>query len=359
MIFLVSRDMDFQRIFGQKNSGENTEFVVSKKRPTQCISLIIKCSFCYHPHRVSILEEVYGGYYMSNRKIRKDNSEGERNMNVFLYARVSSEEQAKKDKSVHDQISYLIDESKLHDWNVVGYAYDNGHTASDTTRSGLISMINAIKTEKIDLVAFYHNDRLTRSKDDFYGELKRVFQKTNTNMWFNNLPNLDFTSPEGDMVLGNMINLSEYTRKNTQRRTIFALKQKQKEGGWVGKAPLGYDIGEDTGHKLKINKVEAMAVRSIYKWYTADEETSIRNIVDRLNSHPLFSKLKTWNYSIRLILANPVYTGVVIHDDELVPGEHSPLISVELFLKAKNKRDRNARCRGKKRMNKSKGKSKK
>lgn len=260
--------------------------------------------------------------------------------NVLLYARVSTEEQAEQDRSVHDQINYLIEQGERNGWNVMGYMYDNGYTAGETERPALLHILRIVRQVDVDMVAFYHNDRLTRSKGDFYGEIKDIFQDTDTNMWFNNLPDIDFTTPEGDMILGNMINMSEYTRKDLQRKTKFALKSKQQDGGWVGKAPLGYDIGEETGHELKINEKEAMAVRKIFKWYAEDDNTSIRDIIDRLNKHPVFSDIKNWGWDVRTILSNPVYTGIVLIDGEKpVPGKHNPIISTELFKKVEDKRN--------------------
>ncbi len=266
------------------------------------------------------------------------------NKKALLYARVSTEEQAKNDKSVHDQITYLIENGNDLGWDIQGFCYDNGYTAGETERPALIHILRLVQQADIDLVAFYHNDRLTRSKDDFYGEIKDIFAETNTDIWFNNLPNVDLDTPEGDMILGNMINMSEYVRKDTKRKTEFALEKKQKDGEWIGKAPLGYDIGEETDHELQINEKEAMAVRQIFKWYTEDEDTSMRDIMDRMNNHPVFGEMKKWSWDVRNIIANPVYTGIIVQKGEkILQGNHSPIISTELFVKAKKKRSKKSR----------------
>lgn len=272
------------------------------------------------------------------------------NTNWLLYARVSTEKQSKKDTSVHDQLSYLKSMCKEKDWNIMGVFYDNGFTSKDQNRPALRYMLSFMKkySNIIDGVAFYHNDRLTRSKKGFYGEILDVFKDYNIRPLFTNMPDIDPRDIEGDLILANLINISEYFRKDGARKVKFGMHQKAKKGGWIGKAPTGYKIIDGD---LIIDEFESSVIKYLYNTYITDD-ISFRNLREMMKSHSIYSKMKWSLTKVDYILRNPVYLGIMLTPDgELVAGNHEAIITGEQFISAMEKRKSRSRFTGNKTYN--------
>ena len=80
-------------------------------------------------------------------------------MKVGLYARVSTDEQAKEGYSIGAQCKKLQQYAELNDWNGILYV-DDGYSAKDLNRPQAIQLFKDIEDKKIDTVVVYKLDRL-------------------------------------------------------------------------------------------------------------------------------------------------------------------------------------------------------
>ena len=99
-----------------------------------------------------------------------------------VYARVSTDEQASGQySSIESQIDickHYIEIQKEKGWHFVQAYTDPGFSGKDLERPGIQSLIEDIKTRKIDVVIVYKIERLVRSIYDFY-KLWEIFKDYN------------------------------------------------------------------------------------------------------------------------------------------------------------------------------------
>ena len=239
-------------------------------------------------------------------------------------------------------------------------------------------VLKLVESPSIKAVLVVEVSRLGRPDMEEIGKLSKIFRYTNTMVItperiFNIVDEFERNMFEEELKRGNFY--LEYTKKLLSRgREISA-----RSGNYISsKRPYGYDkitIIEDKRKcpTLAINEEEANVVRQIFDWYVNENigVQVIANRLDELNIKPHESPF--WhNDSVRDILANPVYIGMIrwndrkavlvvddgefkktrpkTSDDEriLTKGRHEAIISEELFYAAQEKRGRTHRtCRNK------------
>lgn len=115
---------------------------------------------------------------------------GGRIARAALYARVSTEEQTKKNyPSCESQIELLQQHAQKNGWQVVAELQDAGYSAGSLKRPQLSRLRQMVADGDIDVIVATYYDRLTRSRaffqlDEEFKEndvrLETVFDKTNT-----------------------------------------------------------------------------------------------------------------------------------------------------------------------------------
>ena len=80
-------------------------------------------------------------------------------MNIAIYARVSSETQA-KEGTIDSQIEALRDYAKSHELTIVHEFIDDGYSGSELNRPGLDQLRDAIQEGQVEGVLILSPDRL-------------------------------------------------------------------------------------------------------------------------------------------------------------------------------------------------------
>jgi hypothetical protein len=163
---------------------------------------------------------------------------------------------------------------------------------------------------------------------------------------------MDFASPEGKLMFTQFAGWAQYYSENLSRLTTAGKHKRAQKGIWNGDAPLGYKkvpTGQSRSgtivYRLEIDELEAEAVRMVFT-LTAQGFTALQ-IAHRLNAQGFLTKNKTGprqfqKESVRAILNNVFYTGVVTYKGETVAkGEHQPVISRQQFDEAQEVKNRN------------------
>lgn len=211
-------------------------------------------------------------------------------------------------------------------------------------------------------------ERLARGDTKDQGIISEAFQISDTQIitpikTFNPANEFDEEYLEFNLFMSRR----EY--KTINRRIQRGRIRSIREGKWISpEPPYGYvrvKIEGDSGYTLEPHKEQAEAVRLIFQWYT-QEQIGANRIADRLNEYGFKpARSEKWSrLTIRNMLSNPVYTGMVKWGERaevksidengnvkksrphnpnliLVQGLHPALVSMEVFNKAKEVRKNN------------------
>jgi len=193
-------------------------------------------------------------------------------------------------------------------------------------------VIKMFEDGKADALLVWDVNRISRNPKDT-GNITQLMQdgflkciKTNNNEYWpgdNALPlALNFAlSNESSLALGRVVK-----RGN---------KEKLEKGGWPHKAPLGYKTNHNTKpSSLSINKKESKHIIKAFELYSKGTY-SCSTISDILYDDGFRSKLgnKVSDSNIHGILKREFYFGMMKSKGVIYKGNHTPLISKELFDK--------------------------
>ena len=245
---------------------------------------------------------------------------------IGAYVRVSTEEQAQvMDGSIDSQqhrLKAFIDLKTLQEgsWGKIIETYiDDGYSAKDTRRPAYQRMMKDIRSGKINLILVTDLSRLSRNIPDFCDLLKDL--DAHKAKFLSVKEQFDTSTPVGEMMIYNMINLAQFERKQTSERVSMNFHSRAMRGLKNGGNPiLGYDKDPTNPGKLVVNVVESAAVRIIFEKYlelgslqaTANylSGTTIKPkiAVGRKNRHALEGR---WTVdSVRNVLINTAYAGL-------------------------------------------------
>jgi len=244
-----------------------------------------------------------------------------------LYIRVSTLEQAQEGYSVGEQKERLIAYCKAKDWIIADIYVDGGYTGSNINRPGIQKLI--AETDKFDLVLVYKLDRLSRSQRDTLYLIEEVFRPNNVD-FISMQESFDTSTPFGKAMIGLLAVFAQLEREQIKERTWMGRVARAKTGlhHGGGNIPIGYDYCDG---KLVINPYEAEQVRKIFEWYLSG--FSLKAIAERLQSEGYtnkYSSYSSWS-SIRNILGNETYTGLLHFGDIMVEDAHEAIITKEQY----------------------------
>ena len=250
-------------------------------------------------------------------------------MRVAIYTRVSTIEQATEGYSLEEQSERLKKYSEAMGWNVFKVYSDGGFSGSNMKRPALQSLIKDIKAHKIDIVAVYKLDRLSRSQKDTLYLIEDVMLANDCD-FVSMRENFDTSTPFGKAMIGILAVFAQLEREQITERMQMGKDAKAKQGLYHGynNTPIGY-IWEDG--LLKVNENESQIVKKIYEMYSQGH--SFSSIADYLNKAGLYHYHGTpWSRKVvRNVITSKVYIGQIPHRGQWFDGIHEPIISEELW----------------------------
>lgn len=249
-------------------------------------------------------------------------------MNVGIYIRVSTLEQAEGGYSISEQTDRLKLFCEAKGWTVANVYTDPGYTGSNTDRPALSRLIDDVKNNRLEMVLVYKLDRLSRSQKDTLYLIEDVFLKNKVEFVSMN-ENFDTTTPFGRAMIGILSVFAQLEREQIKERMAMGHIGRAKNGYWRGGsgAPIGYDFIDG---KLIINEYEAMQVREIFELYLQGNPMhKINNIMHEKYTN----RYSGWKHpaTIGTILKNVTYIGELRYKGEVYPGAHDPIIDLETF----------------------------
>jgi site-specific DNA recombinase len=162
------------------------------------------------------------------------NTTGHDPKRAILYARVSTDEQARSGYSLAQQLEALRDYAAREGYEVLEEVSDPGQSGASLERPGMDRVRDLVAAGGISVVLAQDRDRFAREPAYHY-LLRREFEEYGTQIRALNDRGDD--SPEGELTDGIMDQLAKFERAKTAERTRWGRLRKAKQGKIVGATP--------------------------------------------------------------------------------------------------------------------------
>src|SRR5215212_6479820 len=226
---------------------------------------------------------------------------------AILYARVSTDEQARSGYSLAQQLEALREYALNEGYEVLEEVADPGQSGASLERPGMDRVRDLVAAGDVSIVLAQDRDRFTREPAYHY-PLRKEFEEHGTKLKALNDRGGD--SPEGELTDGILDQLAKFERANTAERTRHGRLRKVREGKLLaGSVPNfgfkfnasrdGYEVDEDA---MRI-------VRRIF-YMVGVEGRTLYNVgsVLRQEGVPTPNGKKLWSQTfVRKIVNNDIY----------------------------------------------------
>jgi site-specific DNA recombinase len=260
-----------------------------------------------------------------------------KSVRVAIYARVSVSDGLEKEfnsiDAQREACAAYVASQRGAGWTALPERYeDGGYTGANTDRPAFQQLLADIEAGKVDVVAVYKIDRLSRSLLDFT-QLLETFRRRNV-AFVSVTQSFDTSTPMGRMVVSLLATFAQFERETTSERVRDKMLATRRRGMWSGGRPaLGYDVVE---RKLVVNAQEAERVREIFAMYL--DMGSLLAVSYELAARGWATKSWTskrgavvggtpfTKNSVHDLLRNCLYVGKIRCGSELVEALHTPII---------------------------------
>ncbi len=235
-----------------------------------------------------------------------------------IYARVSTDDQAKEGFSLDAQLEKLKSYCEAREWEVAGEYVDDGYSGRDEARPAYSKML--ADREQWDTILVLRMDRIHRNSRNFMEMMDRLrsWGKEFTSMQ----ESLDTGTAMGRFVMDIIQRIAQLESEQIAERVYVGMHQKAKsgQGGLGSPPPFGYRYD---GGKLVVDADQGPIVQEIYRRYLEGQQLQwiAADITRRFGG-------RTWSiWSLRYVLQNPIYAGFSYWDGILREGDHESLVS--------------------------------
>ena len=267
-------------------------------------------------------------------------------MKAAIYARVSTEDQAKEGFSIAAQVKRLEAYCRARGWEIAGRYVDEGFSGRSVDRPAYHRMMD--EKEQWDVLAILKMDRIHRNSKNFTLMMDDLRE---WNKEFNSMQeNFDTTTAMGRFVMDIIQRIAQLESEQIGERVKMGMTAKAQKGGGPLGSPAPYGFRYERGVLIPI-KDETVIVRRLYDSYI--KGMSLQEIATTLNDEGIPSKKGgIWSkQAISKILKNPLYTGRIRWDGIISQGDHQSIISERKFLLVQDRMSRKAKNTGSTRSN--------
>ena len=218
---------------------------------------------------------------------------------------------------------------------------DRGESARSANRPELQKMLAYLKEDGgIDYVIVHKLDRLARNRADDV-EINRAFEKAGVRL-VSTSENIDQT-PGGMLLHGIMSSIAEFYSRNLANEVMKGMGEKARNGGTLGKAPLGYinvRARDENGREIRtveLDEERAPLLRLAFSEYATGNWT-VSQLADHLTTlglsippTPRRCAKPITTARLHKILRHPYYKGVISFQGVEYAGTHEPLVDEETW----------------------------
>jgi len=245
-----------------------------------------------------------------------------------VYTRVSTDEQADEGLSLRVQAERGRAAALERGADALQIYEDDGWSGTCFERPALQRMLADL--DDLDLVVVWKLDRLSRSVRD-WANMMDMFAEHDCGL-ISVTEQFDMTTAMGRAMMGMMAVWAELFVDILRENVRAALQHRVESGLHHGIPPYGY---RSENGELVVVPEEAAIVRRMFEYYVSgDNLRQLEHRAQRENWPPP-PRAARWNRtSIRNMLRNPAYVGLIRYNGETHDGVHEPLISPKLWRRA-------------------------
>lgn len=257
-------------------------------------------------------------------------------MNVILYCRVSTDEQA-DGCSLEMQERYLRAYCKSNNYNIVGEEHEDYSAKHyDLKRPKLKQIYDYCKKHKheVDKILFLRWDRYSRNVEFAFVYKRKFYDELGVEINAIESP-IDFNGTEWSLMLSMYCGTAHAEDDKISRRTKDGIHGTLLKGKCPNKAPRGYiNKRTDSGEAyVEIDEAQAKVIRQAFKEIAKGVETANcirRRICPFIPRGTFFKILHNIFYKGDILV--PPYKG---EPQQIVKGQHEPIIDAETFIRCK------------------------
>jgi len=239
---------------------------------------------------------------------------------AYIYARVSTDEQAARGYSLPTQLEACRQYAEARGYCVLGEFTDD-YTGTATMRPGLEQLYNAVRATGARVVIVHDVDRLGRGTVPV-AVIEHTLERLGARVEYV-LGGAQYAGPEGELLKAIKTALSGYENHLRVERTVRGKRGKVRAGAVVtSKAPYGYRYvrdGRAGSGRLEPDPEEAPWVRAMYQWllegmtcYAIAEKLTALGVPSRGDRDPRVWKRqgRGWaSQTVNKLLRSRVYLG--------------------------------------------------
>ncbi len=249
---------------------------------------------------------------------------------AVIYTRVSDVKQ-KDNTSLETQWEKCTAYALENGYEICKYFGGTNESAKTDERKEYKEMLAYVKRKKIKYIIVHSLDRYSRTGGLAIATVEELKKKGVKVISLSQ--NVDSDTPTGAFMQSFHLMYSKYDNDIRREKTISGMRHRLLNGYWMGMAPLGYkNARNEQNIPILLPSKDARFIKKAFRW-KVDEQLSNVEIVDRLEA----LGLKIYKQRLSAIFRNPIYCGIISHSliaGKIVKGNHKPLVSEELFLKA-------------------------
>jgi len=225
-------------------------------------------------------------------------------------------------------------------WELIPERYDDGgFTGANTDRPAFQRMMRDVAAGKIDVVVVYKVDRLSRSILDFAKVMEQLDKASAS--FVSVTQNFTTADAMGRLTLNVLLSFAQFEREMIADRTRDKIAAARRKGKWTGGGtPFGYKIVE---RRLVPHEGEAPVVRAAFALFLTHRRIAVvarllneQCLLPRgMKSRPARGGLRWTKEGMARVLRNTIYGGFIACADDLVKGEHAPLLDEATYLAAR------------------------
>jgi site-specific DNA recombinase len=251
-------------------------------------------------------------------------------LRVALYVRVSSQEQV-EGYSIGEQTERLTKYAEAMGWQIYKVYVDPGYSGGNMDRPGLTEMIKDVEDGKVDTVAVYKLDRLSRSQFDTLFLIEKVFLPNDTD-FVSMTENFSTNSPLGRAMIGFLAVFAQLEKDKINERMTMGREARAKLGKWNGGTePIGYDY-VPADDMLYPNDYEQMQLRELRQLFL--EGQNLRAIEKIFKEKGYKHKHGVWDpKAMRRVLRSKLYLGYLQYQGVWYKGDHEVTLDRETHEK--------------------------
>jgi len=249
---------------------------------------------------------------------------------AILYARVSTEEQARSGYSLAQQMEALREHATREGYEVLEEVFDRGQSGASLERPGMDRVRDFVAAGGVSVVLAQDRDRIAREPAYHY-LLRREFEEHGAKI--RALNDRGDESPEGELTDGILDQLSKYERAKTAERTRRGRLRKVREGKILAVKRVKYGFRFNvTRDGYEANEETMHVVRRIFRMIGEEGATlwSVTTALDREGVKPPApdeSESGLWNTTfIRGVIKDDAYRPHSLEEIETV-------VAPEVFAK--------------------------